>query len=57
MIIMTRHDDHRIRGHLMGLTNLAMDDVKSNDETRLQKKSSTNAYTTKEDNWTTQNHQ
>ena len=57
MVIMTRHNDHRIREHLMGLTNLAMDDVKSNDETRLQKKSSTNAYTTNEDSRTTQNHQ
>ena len=42
---------------MMGLTNLATDDVKGNDETRLQKKSSTSAYTTKEDNWTTQYHQ
>ena len=53
MIIMTHHNDHRIRGHLMGLTNLATDDVMSNDETRPQKKSSTSAYTTDEDSWTT----
>ena len=57
MGIVTRHDDHKIRGHLMGLTNLAMDEVKSNDETSLQKKSSTSAYTTDEDSWTTQYHQ
>ena len=57
MIIMTHHDDHRIRGHLMGLANLAMDDVISNDEIRLQKKSLTIAYTIDEDSWTTQCHQ
>ena len=27
-IVMTRHDDHRIRGHLMGLTNPYIDEVK-----------------------------
>ena len=27
-IVMTRHDDHRIRGHLMGLTNLSIDEGK-----------------------------
>ena len=57
MVIVTRHDDHRIRGHLMGLTNLATDKVKSNDETNFQKKSLTSAYTTDEDSWTTQYHQ
>ena len=41
----------------MGLTNLATDDVMSNDKTRLQKKSSTSAYITDEDSWTTQYHQ
>ena len=35
MVIMTRHDDHRIQVHLMGLTNLATENVMSNDDTRL----------------------
>ena len=27
MVVMTRHNDHRIRGHLMGLTKLATDKI------------------------------
>ena len=44
-------------GHLMGLMKLTMDEIMRNDETRLQKKSSTSAYTTDEDIWTIQYHQ
>ena len=44
-------------GHLMGLMKLTMDEIMRNDETRLQKKSSTSAYTTDEDIWTIQCHQ
>ena len=57
MVIMTRHTDHRIREHLMGLMKLTTDEVIRDDETRLQKKGSTNAYATDEDIWTIQCHQ
>ena len=57
MVIMTRHNDHRIREHLMGLMKLTTDEVIRDDETRLQKKGSTNAYATNEDIWTIQCYQ
>ena len=57
MVIMTRHNDHRIREHLMGLMKLTTDEVIRDDETRLQKKGSINAYATNEDIWTIQYHQ
>ena len=57
MVIMIRHNDHRIQGHLMGLMKLTMDEVIRDDETRLQKKGSTSAYTTDEDIWIIQCHQ
>ena len=52
MVIMICHNDHRIRGHLMGLTKLTTDEVIRDDETRLQKKGSTSAYATNKDIWT-----
>ena len=57
MIVMTRHNDHRIRGHLMGLTKLTTDEVIRDDETHLQKKGLTSAYATDEHIWTIQCHQ
>ena len=57
MVIMIRHNDHRIQGHLMGLMKLTMDEVIRDDETRLQKKGSTSAYATDEDIWIIQCHQ
>ena len=57
MVVMTRHNDHRIWGHLMGLTKLTTDEVIRDDETRLWKKGSTSAYATDEDMWTIQCHQ
>ena len=57
VVVVTCHDDHRIREHLMGLMKLTTDEVIRDDETRLQKKGSTNAYATDEDIWTIQCHQ
>ena len=57
MVVMTRHNDHIIRGHLMGLTKWTTDVVIRDDETHLQKKGLTSAYATDEHIWTIQCHQ